>query len=320
MASTITKVLKSPTITGQSCAGSDTVNALAQILAREYDAPIGVIDPDGPVWRVRMGVRAEAFPSAEAVVGAVKATGLLSHGRVMVWRPDTQGPAVWMVLPLVLPEDDVLLAVVGFASGAEGSDTAFWGPSCPDRALRAWGQAMADRLRSEAARIEPSSESTRPEGDHFALFERLTRRLRVSDAPERFQRVAASALRDALGVEAVAWVPRHPREPAVVAGEVAGVAVEAYRTLLPENHDQALRIVNQPTGSRPAGIHRLAVVTADNDVDSGWFVVVNPLDDRAFTVLEIERLKPSLPWSARNDRMPICTPTSRTCSSASSAP
>src|SRR5205807_1636979 len=65
-----------------------------------------------------------------------------------------------------------------------------------------------------------------------ALTDRLARRLRVSEPAERFQELATSALRDALDVEAVAWVPGRSREPVVVAGGVEGLSAESYRGML----------------------------------------------------------------------------------------
>jgi HD-GYP domain-containing protein (c-di-GMP phosphodiesterase class II) len=281
--------LKSP---GQP--GSEwCVSAVADGLAHEFDAPIGLLDPAGPVWRLRMGVRAEAFPSAEATLAAARSFGLIERDQVMVWRPDPEAGPLWLGLPAALTGSATMVAIVGFAAGPAAAEAHPWGPACPERALRGWGRAVADRLRAEAAaRTAPSGSPSLADAAEMSLFDRLTRCLRVSDSPDRFQRMAAAALRDSLRVEAVAWVPSNPREPAVVAGAVAGMDIEAYRTLLPESRHEYLKISNEPVGQRIAGVRRAAVVTSGAETASGWFAVVNPLDDRPFSVAEIAQLQP----------------------------
>jgi HD-GYP domain-containing protein (c-di-GMP phosphodiesterase class II) len=273
--------------------GSECVSAVAEGLAREFDAPIGLLDPDGPIWRLRMGVAAESFPSAESVLAAARSFGLIEHGRVMLWKPDAESGPLWLGLRAALRGSDSLVALVGFSPGPTAAETDPWGPTCPERALRAWGRIVTDRLHAEAAaRTSPSSGTSLADANEHPLFNRLTRRLRVSDPPERFQHLAASALREALGVEAVAWVPSNPREPAIVDGQVEGLSIEAYRALLPEGRDEPIKIVNGPIGQSNAGLHRIAVVAADAEATPGWFVAVNPLDDRLFSFAEISMLQP----------------------------
>jgi HD-GYP domain-containing protein (c-di-GMP phosphodiesterase class II) len=273
--------------------GGDCVNSLSEELAREFDAPIGLIDLKGRCWRLRMGIRSEAFPGAEACLAAAQARGLLENGRVMLWRPETangDGP-IWLGLPVPMGGDCLVLAMIGFASTAGAVDANLWGPPCPERALRAWGQAVANRLRAEAGKVGGLLSTASAERPEVPLFDRLARRLRVSDPPERFQRLAASGLLEELRLGAVAWVPGNPREPVVVAGEMPGLKVEGYRALLPENLEKPIWIVNRPVGPREAGIERLAVVAAA-DSNAGWFVALNPLDGRPFGLADVNVLQP----------------------------
>jgi hypothetical protein len=280
-------VLKSRGLSGPDCG-----TAVAEGLAREFDAPIALLDPEGPIWRLRMGVAAEAFPSAEATLAAARSFGLIEHGLVMLWKPEPDSGPLWLGLPVALTSSERLVAIVGFSSETDAEQSAPWGPACPQRALRAWGQAVADRLGVEAAaRTAPSSPAVPTEANEHPLFNRLTHHLRVSDPPERFQRLAASALRESLGVETVAWIPAHPREPVIIVSGVEGLDVEAYRDLLPESGDQQIKLVNGPLGHRVAGLRRAAVVASGAEVSAGWFVAVNPLDDRAFSALEVVMLQ-----------------------------
>jgi hypothetical protein len=124
----------------------------------------------------------------------------------------------------------------------------------------------------------------------MSLVDRLARRLRVSDPPERFQRLAATALREELRLGAVAWVPGNPREPVVVAGERPGLHAEGYRSLLPDNHEKTISITNRPMGPREAGIEQVAVAAADSK--AGWFVALNPEGGRPFGIADINLLQP----------------------------
>lgn len=126
----------------------------------------------------------------------------------------------------------------------------------------------------------------------LSLIEQLTSRLRVSDPPEQFQAMAAAALRKALRVAAVAWVPRHPREPVIVAGGVDGMSAETFRAILPDDRSQTARIVNQPAGPGETARKQFAIVAANTEDASGWFIALNTLDDRSFTPAEVELIRP----------------------------
>src|ERR1700729_315764 len=90
-------------------------------------------------------------------------------------------------------------------------------------------QASSVEEREQAA-IEPEIANGRPEehGDR-AVIARLIRRLRISDSPKDFQTVATTVLRTSLELSAVAWIPKHPHESAVISGSVAGLNAAAFR-------------------------------------------------------------------------------------------
>ena len=70
--------------------GDDDLLPLARRLNREFNAPVGLLDPLG-AWQVRHGAAVEAFPHG----GVDLLTGLTTLGlgqkRVVVWRPDREG-------------------------------------------------------------------------------------------------------------------------------------------------------------------------------------------------------------------------------------
>src|SRR5512135_267679 len=215
-------------------ASEGAVQAVAQRLAREFGAPVGLLDPVDGIWLVRVGAEAEAFPRpGSELLSALAAFGI-GPNRTGVWRPHRETGPVWLGLIVSRSEGGYLTALAGFATSVAASDAASWGPVCPEPALRAWGQQVADRLRVElTARGGPSGQGVRPEGGERPLIARLIRRLRISDAPERFQGLATNALRNALNVAVVAWVPNHPHERVVASGGLEGLKGDGYRTLIP---------------------------------------------------------------------------------------
>ena len=222
-----------------------------------------------------MGIRSEAFPGAEECLAAAQARRLLENGRVMLWRPEAAnglGP-IWLGLPVPMAGDCLVLAMIGFAETSATPDANLWGPPCPERAPCAWGQAVADRLRAQAGKVGGFLSTAGAERSEVPLFDRLARRLRVSDPPERFQRLAASRFVRSSGLRPWRVGPRRPVERVVVAGEVAGLTMEAIRarsrrkTPGKPSGRRTGRWARARPGSMPDG-----VVVAAADSNAGWFV------------------------------------------------
>jgi HD-GYP domain-containing protein (c-di-GMP phosphodiesterase class II) len=275
---------------GTDSSGLDGDQALARRLAREFSAPVGLLDPSTLAWKVRLGAELEAFPDGDSSLTAVLASGLLWHGRVSTWRPDREAGPAWLCLPLPRPSGSTLVALVGFSSGLKAEPG--WGPPCPERALKAWGQSVADNLRGE---VFPHSASTtsmsRGERSDRLLTARLIRRLRVSDQPERFQDLALKAVKSALRVAAVAWVPTLPGEDTVIVGEVEGMSRREFLALVPaEVGDGIFLSNNNEDGTGPA--RRVVAVAADATSPVGWIIAVNPVEDRSFATPEVELIQP----------------------------
>ena len=263
----------------------------ARRLVREFAAPVGLLDPLTLIWRVRLGGDPACFPGGDASLTAVLASGLLWHGRVSLWRPDRVAGPCWLCLPVPRPDGGDLVALVGFAGSASAAEG--WGPFCPERALRAWGQSVADGLRGEAfPRVAAAATPYRGEGGDRLLTARLIRRLRVSDPPERFQDLALQSLRAALKVAAVAWVPAQVGEPTVVVGSVPGVTAGNYRDLVPRDLHESVLLDNEPGAHALESIRRTVAVAADSQNPVGWIVAVNPVDDRRFASPEVELIRP----------------------------
>lgn len=262
----------------------DPDGELADRLAREFDAPVGLLDPFERIWRVRLGVQAEEFPNPEAASCTV--LGLEGLDRVFLWRPlPTSGP-VWLGLPIPGEASGRLIALVGFTAGRGPETPTPWGPPCPEPALRAWGEAVHERLRSDSSCWIAAPRRSIP----APLTERLVRRLRVSDPPERFQRLVVRAIREALGAGAVAWVPASPREPVVVEGHAGELSAEAFRTLVPESSDESVRVLNETAALGPKWS---VVVATDKEAGAGWLVLIRPAAELAFQAGEIEMLRSS---------------------------
>jgi HD-GYP domain-containing protein (c-di-GMP phosphodiesterase class II) len=286
--------------------GGEHILPLAWRLNREFNAPVGLLNNVGE-WQVRHGAALEAFPhSGKNLLTGLTALGL-GQKRVVLWPSDhnrigdgsdsldRNGPegVVWLGLVVPITEGGHLFAAAGFAARAGVPAADLWGPPCPAPALRAWGQAVADQLHAEVA---PHSGVTDPglqgEGNERLLIARLIRRLRISDAPERFQALATNALRGALGVAAVAWIPNQIQEPPTISGEVDGLRNNSYRALVPAPNQGVIQIVNQVTSAPGTALSRYVAVAADSQGSSGWLLAINPLDGRPFTTHVVELLQP----------------------------
>lgn len=245
---------------------------LARHLAREFSAPVALFDTDAKRWRYLLNISQDALPDTSVL------SLCLEPGHVTIHHMDSPSPAVWLAFPVTQDSGLERLALVGFEADRPGVDRAVpWGPPCPEPALRAWGQAVANRLRNVA-------ESRRVADDDASqitpsVADRLIRRLRVSDQPNRFQSLAVSAVRDALDVEAVAWVPGSAQEPVIIAGELPDLEPDDYRDLVRHSSGGAVWVCNRATQSLPRSIVRLVAV-ADHPV--GWLVAINPRDHRLF--------------------------------------
>ncbi len=274
-------------------AEANVTTVVARRLAREFGAPVGLFDPTCGGWRVRLGADPERFPRGDTELLAALASSGVGPGRAGVCRLDRRGGPVWLGLPVPALDGGDLVALAGFAASSEAAEADAWGPFCPEPALRAWGQAVADQLRGEeGAQAFCHGPSARTEGGERVLIARLIRRLKISDSPERFQTFATGALRATLGVAATAWVPDNPHEPVVVSGEVPGLAADGYRAVVPPTRHEPAFIDNQPKASLEVAPRRIAAVAADSHAATGWLVAANPHDGRPFGFAELEVLGP----------------------------
>jgi HD-GYP domain-containing protein (c-di-GMP phosphodiesterase class II) len=268
----------------------------ARRLAREFGAPVGLLDPLTLIWRAMLGLEARSFPGRDASLTAIMASGLLRHGRVDLWRPDLEAGPIWLCLPILQPDGSCLVALIGFSGGLAAEPG--WGPPCPDRALRAWGQSVANGLRGEAvARSGKGHSSFRGESGDRLLIARLICRFRISDPPERFQDLALQTLQTALKVEAVAWVPVLTGEPVRVVGEVQGMAPDDFRPLTPGEGVKGVILDNDhATPGEASPVRQVVAVAVGVDVDCqtpiGWIVAVNPIDERPFAANEVDLIQP----------------------------
>lgn len=141
--------------------------------------------------------------------------------------------------------------------------------TCPNRVATNCSEGTSGELL-----IRPSASQ---------VVDRLIRRLRVSDPPERFQRLACEAVRAMLAVEAVAWVPTARREAVVIAGQVDRLDVDSLRDLTPENSG-GVWVSSGATKPADSPFRQAAVAhaTGDGNATVGWIVAANPIDAVAF--------------------------------------
>jgi hypothetical protein len=256
-----------------------------------------------------VGASAESFPAIDATLKELATSSGLRIGKVGVWRPDQRRNVTWLVMAIPTGGGD-WVAFAGFApfhhpARRDDSTTSHevlpdpahapaWGPACPEPALRAWGHQVVNRLESKCdTRIFPIEHavSAETEGEHLVIG-RLIRRMRISDAPSRFQTLATNVLRTSLGMAAVAWVPSETREPVVISGEIEGVQSSAFRSVVPLSPRESAVVFNRPNGqtagSTPRGVKQYVSVPAGA---AGWLVAINPLKERPIGPGDVERMQ-----------------------------
>ncbi len=289
--------------------GASSPETTARSLSREFSAPVGILDSRGRRWTAMVGATEAQFPLiGDPLVRRSQASDL-GMGQVALWRSPDDGDRVWLLIPVRGQSGIPEVAIVGFRAGADPArntpawdedtrdyamERVNWGPACPDPALRAWGQQAADRLRQQQPNRKDSlSPSVLSDGESSGVvISRLTRRLRISDPPHHFQNVATTVLRTSLNVQAVAWVPKAADEPVIVSGLIEGLSAQAYRTIpSPSGRESTLIARDGENGHHsgaPPSVKRYASIAAGS---VGWLLAVNPLDDRAISPADIERLQ-----------------------------
>lgn len=120
------------------------------------------------------------------------------------------------------------------------------------------------------------------------IIDRLIRRLRVSDPPERFQKRAASALRAGLEADGTAWVPDAKHEAVVASGEIDGFGQDDFRALARGGVGEPVRIEFANDEQAMRGVHRYVVVALEGA--GGRLLVVNPVEGRP-TGLDLEKIQ-----------------------------
>ncbi len=233
---------------------------LSERLHHEFGVPVGILDPKRGEWITWAGIDLNT-------AGARPNPPEIREDVVSCSRACDPGQ-LWLTLPVPAESEERPRYAMALFSDASGR----WA----ERALQTWGESVSRRLEAEAASHASGHPSRAAD-----LVERLISRLRVSDAPERFQKRAATAVREALDVEVVAWIPGSSREPVLVAGSLSDVGPEDLRALIREHKSEAIRICNHAKDG--AAVRRFVVAAADSQGESGWLLAANPRDNRPFS-------------------------------------
>ena len=106
--------------------------------------------PSTLAWRARAGLDDAALPRRRRDPdGGARRRASSGTAASAAWRPGRDaGP--YLALPPRCPGPAGPTCWRSSASPPGGRPADGWGPPCPERALRAWGQSVADDLRGEA--------------------------------------------------------------------------------------------------------------------------------------------------------------------------
>lgn len=258
--------------------------SIGRRLAREFTAPVALLDPKGPRWYVDPAV--EICPTPESALSWANSEGILESHRAALWTPDGDEGPTWLGLSIPINGETEGLALAAFA-GSQMTERKGLGPPCPENALKAWGQSVADSLRADSA-LRPVSPHLA--GEDYQLIARLVRRLKISDPPERFQGLAASALRATLRIWAVAWVPLSSREQVVVGGpDPLGTTV--WRGLAAEGVGHTVHFGPTHPYINHTGVESFAIIASEGQSPPGHIVAVDASNHRKFSSGEVAILQ-----------------------------
>ncbi len=266
---------------------------LAERLAREFAAPVGILNAGQMAWCGCAGVDASRLPLVDTSFTALLSGLQSGPERVQIWHPAQDESIVWLMLSLPGETNASLFAFAGFTRSGALNPKPGWGPTCPDPALLAWAKDVVSRLEAEGKKESKKADAVRhPQKSELQLVSKLIRRLKVSDPPERFQNLANFALQTALMVDAVVWVPAHPSERVIVSGGIERWKAADYRALVTTEMSRSatVQIVNEPR--QGMGVRNLVAVEASGPGVEGWLIALNATDRRSFSQVDVELLEP----------------------------
>ena len=179
--------------------------------------------------------------------------------------------------------------------------------SFPQRCLESWAKAVADRQRLKE-RLRDSlgeSDTLRNEASESArmlqVLDRIATRLRISDRPERFQKLVLGAVLESMPVDSVAWVPANPHEATQILGQMV-LEEDRLRRIVNESihqGDPATRLAMVENGVRQtlwgipcSKIASIAIIGTDEKKSSGWLVALNKKGTGGFTANDSVLLRP----------------------------
>ncbi len=268
---------------------SSAAFGIAEALSNAYDASVGILIQDASRlnqehhWVARRGLSTTPW-IASTEAGELRSKIDWTTIQTYDWEPEgAPRDHIWRIVRLNSLEES-----------GPGSATA-WIRIDRTPIKKAWKDLRTSSISSWRKRGDFStSPGDLSEGERWQtpLMDRLIRALQVSEPPERFQRRASEALRQASGVELVGWVPRSHRENVVFAGTIEGLTSELLRSLVtrqPNANEANWAVLN--TDDLP-GLRSLMIVPSDPSSPSGWLVVASPVADREFGVEEAKILRP----------------------------
>jgi len=289
----------------------------ANLLRKEFATPFALFD----AARMQVVLAPEDYPYPlhdPACLQLVRR--VVSRAQPEIWVSDDR----WQLLGLPIWKSEKLTTVaVGVfrrwtdgqvVHGAEDRTAGTDEPSSrsavacyPTHCLEQWAlavterQRLADRLRDTNRENESMAQQLGASTKMLQVFDRLSGRLRISDRPDRFPKVALSALLETMSVECVAWVPMNANDSVVVIGDCT-VDVDRLRRVVQEASvfgDPAARrsfldnrVSDSLWGGACPSLRSIAVVCADEEKPAGWLVAINKTSDAGFGANDTALMRP----------------------------
>jgi len=288
----------------------------ANFLRKEFATPFAIFDAES----MQLVHAPEDYPVPLHDAACLQLVRrVVSRGQSELWQDDERSQLLG--LPIWKANKLAMVAVGVFRRWADGQvsdadeqlatrpdDALHTSVACyPPHCLENWAVAVAerqrlgDRLRDQQREGESLAHQLTASNKMLQVFDRLAGRLRISDRPDKFPKLALASLLETMSVECVAWVSANSNDSVAVMGDCS-FDVERLRRVVqeaPGYGDPAARhsfiennVSDSLWGIACPSLRSISIVCADEEKPAGWLVAINKNTDEGFSSNDAAIMQP----------------------------
>jgi HD-GYP domain-containing protein (c-di-GMP phosphodiesterase class II) len=282
----------------------------ANLLRKEFATPFAIFD----AGQMQVVYSPDDFPYPERDAACLQLVRRVTSRGQPELCPG-EGPWELLGLPIWKGNELVVVAVGVFrrwddrppSDACDSHEPAGCVASYPPHCLENWAtavaerQRLADRLRGHQRQGESLSHRLNASAKTLQIFDRLAGRMRISERPDKFPKLALSSLLEMMSVECVAWVPANQNDAVALTGE-SSFDVERLRRVVQEAlavGDAAARrsfVENNASdslwGIACPSLLSFCMVGADEKKPAGWLVATNKGSGDGFSASDTALMRP----------------------------